>query len=111
MHGDDSDPAVRLDGIVAVDGSRAVYRFAQLTTSVNYPAQTVALPGLDPGANYRVRPLDVCKSLAAVGNGQSPLTWWEDNGAVLPGAVMVDQGLRPPVIHPAEAVVFQVERI
>lgn len=111
VHGDDFDPAARLDGIVAVDGSRAIYRFAQLTTSVNYPAQTVALPGLDPGANYRVRPLDVCKSLAAVGNGQSPLTWWEDNGAVLPGAVLVDQGLRPPVIHPAEAVVFQVERI
>lgn len=111
VHGDDFDPAVRLDGVVAVDGSRAVYRFTQLTSSVNYPAQTVALPGLVSEANYRVRPLEVCKSLAAVGNGQSPLTWWEGEGAVLPGAVLLDQGLRPPMIHPAEAVVFRVERV
>lgn len=111
VHGDAFDPAIRLDGVIATDGSLAVYRFTQLASSVNYPAQTVALPGLNPEENYRVRPLEVCRSLAVIGGGQSPLAWWEGEGAVLPGAVLVDEGLRPPVIHPAEAVVFQVERI
>ena len=110
VHGDAPDPAVRLDGVVSADGSQALYRFTQLTSSVNYPPQPLALPGLDPGADYRVRPLDVCCDLDRIGNGQSPLTWWRPQGVVLPGAALGAQGIRPPVIHPAEAVIFEASR-
>ena len=33
IHGDEADPAVRVDGVVSASGERAVYRFTQLTTS------------------------------------------------------------------------------
>ena len=111
VHGDVPDPAVRLDGVVSADGSQALYRFTQLTSSANYPPQPLALPGLDPSADYRIRPLDVCRDLDRIGNGQSPLAWWRPQGAVLPGAALGAQGIRPPVIHPAEAVIFEASRI
>lgn len=115
VHGDDADPAVRVDGVISADGERAVYRFTQLTTSQNYPAAPVRLPGLDRCANYVVRPLPC--SLAAgepfseLGNGQSPLGWWNVDGIVLSGAALASYGLRPPSLHPANAVLFSVSRI
>ena len=111
VHGDTPDPAVRLDGVVSADGSQALYRFTQLTSSVNYPPQPLALPGLDPKSNYRIRPLDICGDLDRIGSGQSPLAWWCPQGTVLPGAALEAQGVRPPVIHPAEAVIFEASRI
>lgn len=111
VHGDAPDPAVRLDGVVSADGSQALYRFTQLTSSVNYPPQPLALPGLDPKADYRIRPLDICCDLDRIGNGQSPLGWWRPQGVVLPGADLGAQGIRPPVIHPAEAVIFEASCI
>ena len=63
VHGDAPDPAVRLDGVVSADGSQALYRFTQLTSSVNYPPQSLVLPGLDSKSDYRIRPLDICSDL------------------------------------------------
>ena len=117
VHADTSDPAVRLDGMVKPDGSAAIYRFTQLATSQTYPAAPVRLPGLDPDAAYLVRPLPVCVDLermdagSGVGNGQSPLGWWNEEGVVLPGAALTAYGVRPPSIHPAQAVLFCAERV
>lgn len=111
VHGDDPDPAIRLDGLLAADGSRALYRFTQLTSSVNYPAQALVLPGLDPQSNYRITPLDLCLSLEKVGSGQSPLNWWTSQGVTLPGALLGGEGIRPPMLYPAQAVIFQATRL
>ena len=119
VHGDEGDPAVRLDGVVSADKARAVYRFTQLTTSQTYPAAPVRLPGLDPDAVYRVTPLDMNRELKLnvtdgqsldITNGQSPLGWWNANGVCLTGRVLQTYGIRPPSLHPAQAVLFTAVR-
>ena len=111
VHGDTPDPAVRLDGMVAADGTHAVYRFTQLTTGQTYPAAPVRLPGLDPNRTYRVRPLGPSLDLGWIGNGQSPLGWWTKDGVTVPGAMLADYGLRPPTLHPAQAVLFEAKAV
>ena len=113
VHADSADAAVRLDGVVAANGRRAVYRFVQLTSSQTYPAAPVRLPGLDPAARYRVRPLDVSLDAAADGivAGQSPLGWWSARGVVLSGVALETYGIRPPCLHVAQAVLFEAVRV
>ncbi|KFJ04462.1 alpha-galactosidase [Bifidobacterium tsurumiense] len=113
VHADCADPSVRVDGVVSEDGSRAVYRFTQLTTSVSYPAAPVRLPGLQAQATYKIVPLSVNIDLEASGiaNGQTPLGWWNESGTVLSGATLQSYGVRLPSLHPAQAVLFSVERV
>lgn len=108
---DSADAAVRLDGVVSADGRRAVYRFTQLTTSPTYPAAPVHLPGLAPDGVYRITPLPLDQRLDWMQNGQTPLGWWNENGVCLPGGVLTAYGIRPPALHPEQAVLFQAERL
>ncbi|WP_288273234.1 alpha-galactosidase [uncultured Bifidobacterium sp.] len=115
VHGDAADPAVRVDGVVSADGARAVYRFTQLTTSQTYPAAPVRLPGLNPDADYLVRPLacnlESGEPFTQIGNGQSALGWWNQDGIVMTGRALDTFGVRPPSIYPANAVLFSVTRV
>lgn len=115
VHGDDEDPAVRVDGVISADGARAVYRFTQLTTSQTYPAAPVRLAGLDPEATYHIAPLalnlESGEPFTEIGNGQSALGWWNADGIDMSGEALATYGLRPPSIHPANAVLFSVTRI
>ena len=115
VHGDAADPAVRVDGVVSASGERAVYRFTQLTTSQTYPAAPVRLPGLAPDADYLIQPL-ACnlasgEPFTQIGNGQSELGWWNSQGVVMNGGALDAFGLRPPCIHPANAVLFSATRV
>ncbi|MCI1219698.1 MAG: alpha-galactosidase [Bifidobacterium sp.] len=111
VHNDSPDPAVQLDGIVSADGSRAVYRFTQRTTSATYPAAPVHLPGLDADALYRVLPLAVNRELGCdVTNAQSVSGWWNADGVTLDGRALQTYGLRVPSLHPAQAVLFETVR-
>ena len=113
VHSDAADPAVRVDGCVMPNKAAAIYRFTQLTTSQTYPAAPVKLPGLDPDAVYEVSPLDVSLDLAKqdIANGQSPLGWWTADGVKMTGRALAAYGIRPPALHPAQAVLFKVVRI
>ncbi len=134
---DDSDePAAYVDGVVAQDGSKAVYRFTQLTASRSYPAEPVRLPGLNPRSLYRVNLLPASVTdMPDKGNGQSDLLWAvgsagvggagagaavSSNSPVSPafsGSVTLDgealsrYGIRPPSLHPAQAVLFVVDEV
>ncbi|MDU2422716.1 MAG: alpha-galactosidase [Bifidobacterium scardovii] len=112
VHADSADPAVRLDGMVKPDKSAAFYRFTQVTTSATYPAAPVHLPGLDPDATYRIVPLwlDLDLDGLGIGNGQSALGWWNENGVLMTGRALQTYGLRPPSLHPAQAVLFTAVR-
>lgn len=122
---DDSDePAAYVDGVVAQDGSKAVYRFTQLTASRSYPAEPVRLPGLNPRSLYRVSLLSASVAdMPEKGNGQSPLLWAHDASGdgpyqgnfsghvVLDGEALARYGVRPPLLHPAQAVILLVQEV
>ena len=107
VHADSSDPAVRLDGMVMPNRNAAIYRFTQLTTSQTYPAAPVHLPGLDPKRKYRISPLDPSLDLEGLTNGQSTLGWWNEEGVALTGEALQRYGIRPPSLHPQQAVLFK----
>ncbi|PJM78307.1 alpha-galactosidase [Bifidobacterium scaligerum] len=107
VHADSNDPAVRLDGMVMPNRDAAIYRFTQLTTSQTYPAAPVHLPGLDPERTYRVSPLDPSLDLTGLTNGQSTLGWWNEEGVVMTGEALQRYGIRPPSLHPQQAVLFK----
>ena len=107
VHADANDPAVRLDGMVMPSRDAAIYRFTQLATGQTYPAAPVRLPGLDPDRTYRVSPLDPSLDLTGLANGQSPLGWWNEDGVVMTGEALDRYGIRPPSLHPQQAVLFK----
>ena len=111
VHADSPDPSVRLDGLVSADKTQALFRFTQVTTSVNYPAAPIRLPGLDPQALYRICPLPVSQDLSQIGNGQTPLSWWSQQGLTVNGEALQTYGVRPPQLHPAQAVVFSARKV
>lgn len=112
VHADAIDPAVRLDGMVKPDRSAAFYRFTQLTTGQTYPAAPIRVPGLDPDGVYRIQPLwlDLDLEGLGLGNGQSALGWWTKDGVLMTGRALETYGLRPPSLHPAQAVLFTAIR-
>ncbi|MBT1172567.1 alpha-galactosidase [Bifidobacterium sp. MA2] len=112
VHADAADPAVRVDGMVKPDRSAAFYRFTQLTTGQTYPAAPIRVPGLDPDGVYRIQPLylDLDLETPGLGNGQSPLGWWTADGVLATGRALETYGLRPPSLHPAQAVLFTAIR-
>lgn len=111
VHGDSDDSSVRLDGVVNSDGSGAVYRFTQLTTSATYPMGPVRLPGLDPDAVYRVTPLIDDQNLEWLQAGYTQLGWWNKSGVCLTGRALDTYGIRPPALHPEQAILFEAVKL
>ncbi|MGW4942043.1 alpha-galactosidase [Actinoplanes sp. NPDC004185] len=109
VHGDVSDPAYELTGVVAQDGSQALYAITATATSASYPPGRVTLPGLDPARTYRVRPQppgDIIDGNAAEWGVALP--WWSPAGVRLSGRALETAGLRLPVLYPDRVVLIRV---
>lgn len=108
VRADQHDPALWVHGVVAADGSRAVYALAQIATSVPAPTGVVRLPGLDPTARYRLAPLPPGERIA--GPADPDLPWWSA-GLELPGAVLSTVGVQAPTLHPQQLVLVEARRV
>ncbi|AYY15317.1 alpha-galactosidase [Actinobacteria bacterium YIM 96077] len=108
VRADHADPSVLVHGVVARDGSRAIYAVVQLATSVQSPTGVVRLPGLDPEARYRLGPLAPGDEPA--GPTRSPLRWWE-SGVELPGQVISAAGVQAPTLYPERLVLVAATRV
>jgi len=112
VHADHPDPALHLHGVVAEDGSDAVYALVATASSALYPPGPVRLPGLDPGAVYRVRPQ--APGDLPDGNAHhwgAHLPWWTPEGVRLPGRVLAAAGLQAPVLYPERLVLLRATRV
>ena len=97
-----------LHGVVAHDGSQAVYSLAQVATGVASPAGRVRLPGLDPQATYDLIPLSPGGDLSAA--QLSSLPWWS-TGIRLKGAVLGSMGVQAPNLFPERLVLLVATRV
>jgi alpha-galactosidase len=111
VHTDHPDPAYELHGVVAQDGSDAVYALVATGTSAFYPPGPVRLPGLEPDAVYHVRP----QPPGEVPDGNAhrwgvSLPWWTGEGVRLPGRALAGAGLQTPVLFPERLVLLRATR-
>jgi alpha-galactosidase len=109
VHGDLPDPSALLSGVVARDGSAAVFSYAQLTTAALAVPPAALLPGLDPDRRYRVRPLLIAGARTGVGRAEPP--WWQAGEVVLSGRVLGSVGLRLPLLDPESALLLELDAL
>lgn len=107
VHADLTDPALVLEGVVADDGSDALYRLAVVEHVLTWPPERVTLPGLDPDRFYRV---------SAQAPGDSSTTGrfppgWADGTTVLTGRVLGTVGLQPPLLDVDHLVLIRATRL
>jgi alpha-galactosidase len=100
---DGTEPGIDLRGVVAPDGSSAVFTLTQTDTTAAYPPGRVRIPGLDPDRRYRLRTVGGSTGTAA----QSALPW-QEHPTVLTGRELDVVGLRPPVQYPQRSTVIEL---
>ena len=110
VHADHADPAVLVHGVVAPDRSEALIACVTVASQPSEVPVPVRLPGLDPGADYRLTVVDTGGDVFAVQHEGPP--WWPEPGAatLLPGAFLAEVGLQLPVLGPEQAVVLHLAR-
>ncbi|MGI5149620.1 alpha-galactosidase [Plantactinospora sp. CA-294935] len=105
---DHPDPAVHVHGVVATDRSEALFTVVAVATSELTRTGLVRIPGLDPGAAYRITPLDLTADVAAfVGNACPP--WWT-GGTTLPGRALAEHGVQFPPLFPERLTLVHLVR-
>ncbi|WP_367135653.1 alpha-galactosidase [Saccharothrix sp. HUAS TT1] len=112
VHGDHPDPAIEVHGVVAEDGSDAVFAIVALETSQYYPPGAVRLPGLSADRRYHVRPL--APGDVPDGNAHDwgvALPWWRPEGVTLPGRVLDTAGVQAPVLYPERLVLVRATAV
>jgi alpha-galactosidase len=96
-----------LHGVVAQDGSHAVFGAVQLTQSITSDQGRVRLPGLDATRTYRVSKV---QTPGAQPRNNAP--WWVDGGHVeLNGAALANVGVQVPAQWPENAILLDVQAI
>jgi alpha-galactosidase len=106
VRADHPNPAAYLHGVVADDGSEALFAYVQLTASPFETPGLARLPGLDPDRAYRVAPLSVA---GGPGTRQAVAPpWYAAGGVTLAGRVLGEVGLPLPVLLPEQALLLRL---
>ncbi|MFF2050509.1 alpha-galactosidase [Leifsonia sp. NPDC058194] len=113
VNADLADDTTVLSGIVAADGSRALYTWARLATSASGQSGRVRFPGLDARARYAVRVRD---DFGLASRHQSSDPGWiaaalTPDGVTLPGSVLATAGVPMPTLDPQQAMLFDLVRL
>jgi alpha-galactosidase len=113
VHADLANPALVLEGVVAQDGSDALYRLAAVEHTLTWPPGRVPLPGLDPQRTYRVSaqpPGDVpARGVRRPGEATGPrgVPGWGPDGVVLTGRMLAEVGLQAPLLDVDQLVLIR----
>ena len=109
VHADVTNPALQLDGVVAPDGSEALYKLSMLDHSLVWPPGRVTLPGLLPEVGYRLSlPAPRHRSDAVYGTPEPPPAppRWSEGGVTLSGRLLDSLGVQSPLLTVDELVVI-----
>ena len=107
VHADVADAALQVHGVVAQDGSDALFTIAAVASSAQMPVGCVPLPGLDPDAVYHVRP----QAPGDVVTHGRPAPWAGPDGLRLTGRVLEQVGVRAPQLSPERLVLVRATRV
>jgi len=95
-------------GVVAQDGSRAIFAYVQLRTAKQILPNAMRFAGLEPQATYRVCQVEPAGAPGKMQKFDSA-TWID--GVELSGAWLMSSGLRTPILQPEQAMIFEVVRL
>ena len=109
VHGDGSDPALELHGVVSPDRSSALFAQVALTAPRAALPAPMRFPGLDPTRRYRVRPLPLGPAPRTV-QTVSP-AWLAAGEQVYSGAVLAAVGLAVPLLVPEQVALYAVDAV
>lgn len=105
VHADLTNPALVLEGVVAADGSDALYRLAAVDHTLTWPAGRVTLPGLDPDGAYHV-------SVTGPGGVPGPVApAWVADGVTLTGRVLAEVGVQAPLLDTDHLVLVRATQV
>jgi alpha-galactosidase len=107
VHADVRDPALRVVGAVAPDGSEAVFTIASVATLEDSLPERIRLHGLDEDAIYDVRVRD---EIGASRHGFATPAWLSGGIVGLTGSFLGTVGLQIPPLWPAQAIVLHLTR-
>jgi alpha-galactosidase len=127
VHADLANPALLLDGVVAQDGSQALYKLVAVEHTLTWPPGRVTLPGLDPDRTYRVAALTPADAARLIGPPPGVATavpptgaaagelaprdhrpGWVRAGVTLPGRVLAEVGIHAPLLGLDQLVLIHV---
>jgi alpha-galactosidase len=95
--------------VVARDRGAAVYCWARVATSPEAHAGRVALPGLAPDRDYRVRlRTEIGRPHWHQSAGPAWAAQASEDWVPLPGAVLALSGLPMPTLNPQQAMLIEV---
>ncbi len=98
VNADMPDASAQVHGVVAPDGSNALFAYVQLTAPTAAPPAPFALPGLDATRTYRIRVEAPGDRPLAIG----ALPSWFGRELALPGQALESIGLAPPALAPEQ---------
>jgi alpha-galactosidase len=117
VHADLANPALLLEGVVALDRSDALYRLAAVDHTLTWPPGRVQLPGLDPDRTYLVtaQPPGDAAALGSPGVGDAPghldAPGWGPAGVTLTGRVLAEVGLQAPLLGVDRLVLLRAKEV
>ena len=103
LHDDDT---LRIQGVVAQDGSDALFEVALLGQTLAWPGSPRPLPGLDHHRTYHVRLATPPYAELAHQAG-----WMGSDGVRLPGSYLTQVGLALPTLHPDHLVLVRATAV
>jgi alpha-galactosidase len=99
------DPARSLYGVVAADGSAALFAYVALATSAEEMTGPIPLPGLDPELGYRV---EIAYSGDSSTFLQVKAPAWTTRPTKATGRFLGEYGLPMPLLNPEKAILIQL---
>ncbi|WP_372967308.1 alpha-galactosidase [Microbacterium sp.] len=112
VNADLSDQATALAGVVAQDGSQALFTWSRFATSAAGQSGRVRFPGLDAAATYRIR---IREELGATsrhqGNDPDWVTAAVADAIEVPGSVLAVAGVPLPTLNPQQAMLIDLRRL
>lgn len=98
---------VYVHGVVSKDKSRAIFSYVCLGTVKGSKPAAIRVPGLDEKAQYEAKVVYPAGEPEVL--QQRPPLWLD--GIVLTGAALSNVGLRPPILAPENAILFELIKL
>jgi alpha-galactosidase len=111
VRADLADPATLLTGVVAQDGSEALFSWSRLHTSPPGHAGRVRIPGLDPHRGYRIT---ARTELGEPSLHEKPPAWLavaRADGHLATGVLLGAVGLPMPTLNPQQALLLHATAV